>query len=243
MGVNQSLNIMSTELEKLLDGDEKETQKPASKTDEEIKSETVRKEEERLANLQKAIAEANAELKSTRKAAKEKGVVIEEEELPKIDLTDPSSQAWDKHFSDKVDPLKVEMDKEKEEIRTFALQEFLADKPNISNDPEKLKKIMAMYEKVRTASERTVVGVIADLKKAYAAEYADEIIGARRDERIDEARADAIFSDIAVSRGSSSIPTERERTPHLTREDELILAKWGLSADEWIKMKKAQSKK
>lgn len=238
---------MADELEQLLADATKKKDAPAlgEKTPEQIKAEeAVKKEEEKLANIKKATAEATEQLRKARadkKAAE--GKPVTEEELPEIDFNDPSAKAWDKHFNGKVNPLQDELAKEKEEIRTYALQEFLADKPNLAKDSDKLKKVIATYDRIKTASERTKEGVLIDLKKAYAAEYADEILEGRRNQEIDEARGEAIFSDIGVSRGATSIPQEKEKAPHLSTDDQAILAKWGLSPSEWVKMKQAQDKK
>lgn len=237
---------MSTEdLEKLLDGETK-TPTPAlaekkEKSAEELKAEEALKKEEHLANVNKAIAEANKQLSEKRKEIK--NLTPTEEELPKIDFNDASSKAWDKHIKENVNPLKNELDSEKKEVRSFALQEFLADKPLLSKDPAQLKQLMDTYEKIRTCSERTREGVLMDLKRAYVADHAEELLSAERLDSVDQARGNALFSDIAVSRGSTSIPKEREKTPHLDKGDEAILAKWGMSSQEWVEMKKKQDQK
>lgn len=211
----------------------------------ESKADELKKKEEHLANINKAIAQANEDLKKARaaaKAAKGGSVPSDEENLPQIDMNDPGSKAWDKHFSDKVNPLQEELAKEKDEIRTFALKEFLKDKPNLANDADAIKRVMQTYDKIRNSSERTREGVMLDLDRAYAAEFHTDILQGRREGRIAEAQGDAIFSDPAVSRGDNSFKSEREKTPHLSKEDELILSKWGLTATQWVEMKKKQDK-
>ncbi len=213
------------------------------KTPEELEAEKIKKQEDHLANIKKAIAEANTELKKARDAAKvAKGEKLDEDPLPRIDDNDPSTKAWDKRFGDRVDPLKRELDQEKEEIRTFALSKFLADKPNLASNPEALKKVMDTYERIRTSSERTQEGVLLDLGRAYAAEFHQDILKRDAGGRLAAAQGDAIFSDPAVSRGDNSFRKEREDIPHLTKDDELILAKWGLTASEWVEMDKKQKK-
>lgn len=230
------------ELEKLLaeGGDNNTENALGDKKPEEKKDEEVLKKEQQLANLQKAIAEANAQLKESRKA---KPKTEEDEDLPRIDMEDPSSKAWDKHFSSKVNPLQEELEKEKSEIRTFALQEFIGAHPNLASSPDKLKKVVATYERIRTASERTKEGVLIDLRKAYAAEFSEELLQERNSDRFAIAQGDAIFSDPAISRGSSSYREEREKNPRLSNEDLAILAKWGMAPEDYIKMVKAQEKK
>lgn len=210
---------------------------------EQKKADELKKKEEHLANVNKAIVEANDELKKARAAAKAaKGETPDEEELPVIDLNDPSSKAWEKHLNGKVNPLQDELNKEKEEIRTFALKKFLADKPNLAKDAEALKKVVQTYDKIKTSSERTQEGVLNDLERAYAAEFHTEILRGSREGRIAEAQGDAIFSDPAVSRGGNSFRREREDVPNLSKDDEIILAKWGLTASEWVELDKKQKK-
>src|SRR3990167_8186002 len=98
------------ELEKiLLADDEKKTQPPALENpkketpEEKTEDEEVLKKEEQLINLGKAIAEANEELVKIRKE-KAKVKITDEDELPKIDMEDPSAKAWEKHISDKMLP-------------------------------------------------------------------------------------------------------------------------------------------
>ncbi len=203
----------------------------------EAKNEEMAKKEEQLKNLNAAITEAQSQLKGIRKeraASKEEG----EEELPKIDFNDPSAKAWDKHVSERVNPMQVELDKEKEEIRTFALRKFISEHPSLSKNQEKLREVVSTYERIRTASERTQEGVLNDLDKAYAAVHHEELMSAARRVRVDEAEANSIASDIAVSRGATSYQVPREAAPKLSADDRAILAKWGMTPEEWGQAKK-----
>lgn len=235
---------MSEELEKLLDdGQTKDQTSSGEKSSEQIKEEEKLKAEEHLANIKKAIEQGNDELKKIRQAKKAGKTVeeIEEDDLPQIDFNDKGARAWDKRISDTVKPLAEEAAKEKEEIRTFAIKKFLEDKPELAKDPEKVKRVISTYEKIRTATERTTEGVLLDLRKAYAAEYADEILQNNENERLDRARGEVIFSDIAVSRGESSFREEKKAKPHLSSADAKILAKWDMSPEEWIKLAEKQN--
>ena len=231
------------ELEKIIGAEEKETPATSSEPSgttgpvEKPEVDELRKKEEHLANVNKAIAQANEELRKLRTVKKTVKLQSQEgeEELPNIDLNDPSAKAWDKRIQDTVNPVQAELDSEKREIRTFALQQFLADKPALSKDANKITELVALYEKIRTATERTTEGVLMDLQRAYAALNADELIAAARGQRVEKVKADSAFSDIAVSRGASSYQTPK-KTNHaatLTDEDKLQLAKWGMSPEEW----------
>ena len=226
------------ELDKLLEDDVKNTQvAPLEKTqdelDQELKNNEAIKKEEELTNLQKAIAEAQTSLKSIRDEKKRaKGEVVEDE-LPKIDMEDPSSKAWDKHIRESVNPLQDEVNVGKDERRKYALSQFLKDKPNLAKNPEKVKELMLTYEKIRTASEMTTEGISFDLDKAYAATFSEELIDMARGRQVAGAKADALFADIAVSRGATSYSVEKEKNPTLSEEDKRILAKWGQSPEEW----------
>jgi hypothetical protein len=237
---------MTDTLEEII-GVEKETPATSGPTGpaEKPEDEEIRKKSEQLANVRKAIDQANDELRKLRAAKKTVKLQPQdgEEILPKIDLDDPSAKAWDQRIKDTVNPVQAELDSEKREIRTFALQQFLADKPALSKDPAKIKELVELYEKIRTATERTTEGVLLDLQRAYAALNADELIAAARGKRIDKAQADSTFSDMAVSHGASSYqsPKKPNYSAQLTDEDKLQLSKWGMSPEEWATEKEKYS--
>lgn len=199
------------------------------------------KKAEELLNLNKAIIEAQTQLREIRKeksGARKAKKEIDEEEIPAIDFTDPSVKAWEEHIAGKVNPLHLEMEKGKEERREYALKQFLKDKPNLAKNPEKLKELVSTYEKLRNASETTTEGILLDLDKSFAVVYRDELVQAARERMTTEAKADALFSDIAVSRGSTAYPTQRDSQTPLDDDSKRILAKWGMSEEEWKDMKK-----
>lgn len=199
----------------------------------------VKAKNEQLANLEKAIKEEQDRLRKARKDRKAVKSEEEEEELPQINLDDPSAKAWDKRIRDAAAPANQELERAKEERRLFALRQFLQDKPSLSKSPEKLRAMMQTYDKIKTSTELTSEGITMDLEKAYAAEHSEELIRAARDSRIDGARNDALMSDIAVSRGSSTYSTEKEVKPLVLNEDERqVLARWGMTPKEWQEEKK-----
>jgi len=198
------------------------------KTEETQVSEEELRKKEHLANIEKAIAEGNKKLKEIRTAIKQVKPQ-ETEELPKIDLDDPSARAWDNRINDTVNPVKAEMEAEKQEIRSFALQDFLADKPALAKDPEKVKELVQVYEKIRTATERTVPGVLTDLRRAYAAQNADNLLKVADQTRVAKAQADATFADPAISRGASSYQAPKKLVPTYDKEQQQILARWSTS--------------
>lgn len=235
---------MADEMKEILDGEPAEETAPASEEQkpevdeaQKAKNEELEKKEEQLKNLNAAITEAQAQLKAARK--EKASVKVEtEEEIPRIDFNDPSAKAWGKHMDDKVSPMQAELDKEKEEIRTFALRKFITEHPSLSKNQEKLREVVSTYERIRTASERTQEGVLLDLDKAYAAVHHEELMTAARRSRVEEAEANSIAADIAVSRGSTSYQMPREATPKLSADDRAILAKWGMTPEEWGAAKK-----
>lgn len=207
--------------------------KPVEKTNEELSK------EQHLANLNKAIAEAQTELHNVRKGKKVVKTSTpsdEEDELPSIDDSDPSARAWTKRINDTVTPVQQEMEKEKEEIRSFALRSFLEDKPSLARNPEKVKELVQYYDRIRTATERTTEGVLLDLRKAYAVVYSDSILQADTTRRRDEAQALSSFSESAVDSGATSYLERKSPSKvKLTEEDRQILSRWGQSPDEWVK--------
>jgi hypothetical protein len=211
----------------------KKVEEPQAKQDE-VKDEAYAKSEQ-LANLNKAIVEAQAKLRDLRKAKKQ---APEEEELPKIDMDDPSAKAWDRHIRENVQPLQSELDKQREEIRGYALRQFLKEKPALAKNSEKVKELMDTYERLHTASERTVEGVLMDLDRSYAAVFHEELINSAKQQRIDNAKNDILFSDIAVSRGATAYQSPKDDNPKLTDEEKKILEGWGMSVSEWMEYKK-----
>lgn len=226
------------ELEALLAEGEKKPA-PASepvKTDVQVqKDEEVTRKEEQLANLNRAISEANEQLRKTRTQKKQSP---EEEELPKINLEDPSAKAWDRHINEKTAPMQSELDKEKEEIRTFALQEFLSDKPALAKDSEKVKKLISTYDRIKTASERTKEGVLLDLNKAYAAENYEQLFNIAKRGRLEQAERDILFSEPAISRGATAYSQDKESDKPLSEDDKAQLARWGIDPKQWQEDKK-----
>lgn len=235
------------ELDKILAEDEAakaeaETQKKAleAKAEEDKKQADpeVLKKKEQLDNLNKAIFEANEQLKKAREAKKTE--VKTEEEIPKIDFNDPSSKAWDKHIKETINPISSDLEKEKSEVFNFTLKRFLADKPALTADPEKMKDLIGTYESLKSNSGRTQEGIELDLDKAFAAVYHEELLSQARESSVRKAEGLSMFSEPAISRGSTSYFQEKPdyKTSGLTEEDKAIIFKMGYaSVEEWAKDK------
>src|SRR5207248_29792 len=148
---------------------------------------------------------------------------------------DPNVKALDKRIRSNTAPIQTELEKEKAEVRAFALREFLADKPALVRDPAKIKELVQYYERIRTATERTREGVLLDLRKAYAVVFHENILKADDEQRASEAQANAAFSASAVDSGSTSYRNSgaKPKKRVLTAEDRKILAGWGLTEEEW----------
>jgi chromosome segregation ATPase len=199
----------------------KKVEEPKEKTAEELEVERLATEKD---NLARAIEEAKTELRAVREEkSKAKG---EEEELPKIDFEDPSAKAWANHISKEINPVQQELDKEKEEIRTFALKKFLAEKPTLAANTAKLKEVIDTYEKIRTCSERTQEGVMLDFEKAYGAVFAEEEAIKRREDRIREAEANREYSEPGVSYGATGYKQERQHKPNYDPDTAAVVSKW-----------------
>lgn len=204
---------------------------PQTPSDEEVKKAQALKE---LGEIEAAKVAANAELQRIRaekRAEKKKPTPAPqaEEELV-IDEKDPNAQAWIKRINSSVSPVAEELEKEKQEIRSFAISKFLEGKPSLAKSPEKLKELMSVYERSHTASERTVEGVLVDLEKSYAYTHSSELLDAARQARVEDARKSAIFSDIGVSRGSTGYVAPQETAKVYSDEEKAILARWGQSS-------------
>ncbi len=202
-------------------------------SDEEVKKAQLQKD---VAELEAAKVAANAELQRVRdlKRAEKKdkpkpAPAPEAEEEKVIDESDPNAKAWLKRIQSSVSPVAEELEKEKAEIRSFAISKFLETKPSLAKNPDKLKELMQVYERSHTASERTVEGVIMDLEKSYAYTHSSELLEAARQTRVEDAKRNAIFSDIGVSRGSTGYAAPQEMTKEYSDEEKAILARWGQS--------------
>lgn len=192
-------------------------EKPAPEAQEQAK-------EEIKANLDKAIEEAQSNLREIRKDIKK--AKTGEDELPKIDREDPSAQAWMKEIHDSTAPISSQLEKQKEEVRTFALRRFLSERPSLSKNPEKLKELMGVYDRIKTASEQTQEGVLMDLERAYGATFHQELISAAQSGRIDQAKEDMIASDIGISRGSTAEAAPMVAKRRLSPEEQRIVQQW-----------------
>ena len=235
------------ELDKILNGEpEEEAQKKSleadatAKAEEEKKQEDldVQKKKEQLENLNKAIREANEQLKTARTAKKQE---ISEDTIPKIDKDDPASKAWLKEIKENVNPLQQEIEKEKGEIFDMSLRKFLNDNPYIAGKPEKLKELVEVYQRNDTSTGRIPELVYKNLEKSAAFLFHDELISQVRDSRMRKVQGDALFSAPAVSRGSNAYSRERELSPadSLSDEDRNIIQNvWGISVEEWAEDKK-----
>ena len=227
-------------LEDVLGGEtEIETQKESLEvetSEDKKQDELVQKKQEQLENLNRAIQEANEQLRNARTTRK-----TTLEDIPRIDFEDPSAQAWDKHIKESVDPLQKEVEKEKEEIFDLSLRKFLNDNPYIASKPEKLKELVEVYQRNNTSSGRVAEMVYNNLQKSAAFLFHDELISQVRENRIKGAKADALFSDPSISRGSTAYSRERESSPAigLTDEEKQIILRMGYkSIEEWAADKK-----
>lgn len=227
------------ELDKILGDQNKETpsdagaKKPAENKE---KDPEVLSKEQELANINKALAEAKSELKSVRKEIKGGNGDESEDPALKINLEDPNSKAWDKHITDKINPVAAEVEAEKQELFGFTFKDFVKTKPALAGNPEKMKQLIATYNRIKDNTGRVKEGILNDLNRAYAAENYEAIVDQRQAGRVDRARRDAIYSDAGVSRGASNYQQEHEDEPVYDDQDAAILAKWNMTPQEHAKM-------
>lgn len=234
------------ELDKILGEEENETpptppeEEPKGEPQEEKNDEVQQEARKRLLDATKAAEEELRKIRTIRKQAKK--VVSqqdddeEDEDLPAIDLQDPSVKSWDRHLSQKVDPVNREIEMEKEEVRGLALRDFLMDKPALSKNTDKLKKVMENYHALAQGriTERNKEMVIQYLEKAFAAENHEEFRDRRHQEEVDKAKAEEAFSSVAMSRGSSAYPSPKNLTkmPVLNDDEREVIKKMGYSSPE-----------
>jgi hypothetical protein len=244
---------MADELEQLLNGDdntksappvgENKGDKPEISLEQQKVNEELEVKRRQLEDLDKAKTEALAELSRIRKDKQKAKQDQEGDDIPKINMEDPSAKAWDKHIRDTVQPSISESEKEKAEILDTEVKKFLSDKPALAKDSAKLKEMMESYEAL---SSGKITGKVPDkvaeyLNKAYAATNHQQIFEQIKSKRIAKALDDEMFSDAGVSSGGSGYSEESEIQPKLSQEQREILAKWDMTPQEWIKMKKEHS--
>lgn len=226
------------ELDELLKGDENDTQaeeEAKAKAEADKQNSEVEKAKQELENLQRAKAEALQEVKRLREEKSK--LKSEDSDVPAIDKEDPNSKAWLKEIKDTFNPFQQELEREKEEIFNFSLEEVLRSHPSLASDTERLKKVISTYERIKDNSGRTREGVIMDLNRAMAAENYQEILDKERASEYEKAKDDLVFSAPAISRGSTSYKQEHSRTPNVTNEERKIIEAQGWSVDEWWKAK------
>lgn len=218
---------MEQDLEKLIEGEgtpasgeegKETTPKPAEPT----KSEEEIKKEEHLANLNRAIAEANDELKTLRTQKKE-GTEPQDDDTPRIDFNAPEAKAWDRHIKSVADPLASALAKEKEEVEQLALREFLSDKPDLAGNAEKRKEFVDAYQALagaRNISGRNKDIVLDVMGKAYGAVAYSDVLDRERQERIARAKADGAISEVATDTGSTTYRNESGARRRALNKDE-----------------------
>lgn len=230
----------------LEDKPKEEPKKEEPKKESLEESPEAKQKAEHLANLRKAVEDEEARLKEIRKNQKKArlGIEIDEEEtLPKIDLNDPSSKAWDKHFDKKNAPIQEELEKAKEERRLFTLRQFLSDKPALAKNPEKVKAMMQTYDRLKSSTELTSEGILMDLERAYAAEHSEELVNLARQTRVENAKNDMILSDPAVTKDSTAYSKEQPKPRVYSDEEKAILARWGTTPEQQAEMEAEMRKK
>ncbi len=205
----------------------------------------VKQKAEHLANINIAIAEETEKLRKVRENQRRAKLGLDplEDELPQIDLKDPSSKAWNKRIEDATAPANRELEKAKEERRLFTLRQFLSDKPALAKNPEKIKAMMETYDRLKTSTELTSEGITMDLEKAYAAEHSEELVNLARQGRVETARNDAILADPAVTKDSTSYSKEQPKQRTYSEEEKSILIKWGMTPTEHATMEEEMRKK
>lgn len=208
----------------------------------------IKKKEEQLANVNKAIAESNDELRKIRLKSKKlrsgDAEGDDEDDIPAINDDDPSAKAWNKRIRENVSPIQADMEKSREEVRTLALKRFLADKPATAGNSEKVKALVAKYERLRESSETNVDVVVDELNQAFAALYSQDLIDAARNRRVKDAKVESLFSEPAVDSGATSYRQRDDEPSEIySEEDKRILARWGMSPQEHSKLKKEQKAK
>ena len=244
--VNTIVNIsLMSELEKLIE-DDKEKSDPSDEIKEEAKAEPEIKstektpeeiaKEEHLANLNKAIEVQSEELRRIRKEKKVVKSTDDDDDIPVINDEDPSAKAWNRRIRESVAPVQEQMERAQDEVRSSALREFLKDKPSLARDPEKVKRLVSRYEKIHEGTELNKDNAIEDFEAAYVSLDPKAILEAARSRRVNEAKAENMYSDIVVDSGTTTYRKERDvSSPQINEEDIPLILKMYGSVEEYKK--------
>jgi hypothetical protein len=219
-------------LDEILAEEEQKPQPPASTEEKKSAEDQIQKEKQELENIKKAKQEALSEVKKLREEKSK--IKKDKEEIPKIDFDDPGSKAWDKHIKEQVTPLQKEIEQEKQERFDYALDEVLDELPDLA-DKEKLKETMGVYNALPQA--RTIEGIKTNLKRAFAAVDPEGLVSRMREKRGEKVRSDMAFSQAAISRGVSSMQTDKELSPsdNLSKEEKEAAIRMYGSLEEYNK--------
>lgn len=220
------------------------------KTPEEIKK-------EHLANLDKAIVEAEDILRKKREEKKQLGggtgqgsgegsgsgqgtaVVINRE--------DPSSQAWIKEIGGSVAPALQALEADQKEVFTLSLRRFLQDKPALAGNAGKLKELVDTYAALlptRGITGRIPEGVSGVLEAAYGAIFSPEILRQARSAGIEAARVDSTLVDAATDHGGTGQRNTGDGKPRrrqLSAEEEQLAVRWYGSTDKYFEALEVQT--
>ena len=145
--------------------------------------------------------------------------------------------------------IQVIMDKmeSKQETRSDLKQtrQVENDKPALAADPEKMKEFIGNFERNKINTGRTQEGVEQDLDRAYAVTYADLLLSREREQSVRKAEGISLFSEPAVSRGSTSYfsekPTYNDIISNLSQDDRTVIARMNITVEEWAKEKEKYS--
>lgn len=253
------MTMADNELERLIsdDGKEKpdtEVQPKETEVDEQKKKtdEELQRKQEEAANLDKAIQSRQQRVRELReeerklKHGDEEEIVDETGKPVTINDDDPSSKAWNKRIRETVTPVQRELEEDKKSILKSSMQDFLADHPALAKNQEKVEELLEHYDVLpKKNSGLDKEGVKKDLKRAFGAVYAEELEAAARGRRVNEAKAEQLFSDIAVEGGATSYRQndEVEETVRVTEAERPFIEKTYGSVSEYQKLVREQRKK
>lgn len=198
----------------------------------ESKEALLAKEQERLANLDKAVKEASdkanerlAELRDLREVTKAvKEVSTEEGENPAPTTTKQSS-----------DTAIEQLDRIKESNRKKAFQKFFESNPEVAQDENKVNQLVDRYNRLKSTEEFDTQDVLNDIQSAYYSIEGPNLVNKQAVDNFNTSQF------LAGSRTFSGTPVGAQSGPSLSREEmEAVnrLSKIGITADRVLELKK-----
>lgn len=195
------------------------------------------KEQERLANLEKAVAEASSkanvlleDLRDVRDVSKTAKTLSDKEEEPE-QPTNPNTQSVEDQQSN---PAMDEIQLLKKDVREKAFKQFFEQNPEFAQDSAKVERLIDRYGKIRSSNEFNTESVSQDILSAYYSIEGPNLVKQQANSNFQQSQI------VAGSRSFGSQSVQPSGKDTLTNEDIQAMnqmAHLGFNAEKVLKLK------